>query len=50
MEELKNENTSLNSTDELREWETPQLFIEDMENITEGGANPRGFDDGFYGS
>lgn len=53
MEKLndQNQNTSTNSSNELRVWETPQLFIEDMETITEGGTFgfPAG-DDGFYTS
>lgn len=45
----KKQNTSLSSAVELREWESPQLFVENMETITEGGAFPvsKG-DDGFY--
>jgi len=45
----KNQNTSANSTNELKVWETPQLFVENMETITEGGTFgvPAG-DDGFY--
>ena len=37
------------STEKLVEWETPQLFVENMETITEGGIfNINDQDDAFY--
>jgi hypothetical protein len=42
-------NTTSNSKQELRVWETPQLFIENMETITESGNFAVSFgDDGYY--
>ena len=54
MEKINEENKHINSFEslELREWESPKLYTEDMESITEGGVFPGGgnVDDGFYKS
>ena len=45
----KNQNNSIDTKIELRVWESPQLFVENMESITEGGGIAGGSgDDGFY--
>lgn len=51
MENLNEKNQNTTPLTELREWETPQLFTEDMATITEASNFPvsKG-EDGFYQS
>ncbi|MFT6136952.1 MAG: hypothetical protein ACJARP_000503 [Vicingaceae bacterium] len=51
----QSENSKINGNEEnggLKEWESPQLFVENMQKATEGGTNPNPFegDDGYYAS
>jgi hypothetical protein len=48
----KSKNNSSESDNSLRKWESPELFIENMQVATEGGAdiNPFEPDDMYYAS
>ena len=47
----KDHKTTVQTNADLKVWESPQLFVENMETITEGGGAPGGSgDDGFYQS